>query len=90
MFFSLLSIDWLIDLQVDQLIQLWMNMYSFITNFYKSSVFKMIHNNNDNFSDLPSIFDTQPFETWRILEISQGRAPLCANSTIFCLKNRSA
>lgn len=27
---------------------------------------------------------THPFETCKILEISQGRAPECANSTIFC------
>lgn len=33
----------------------------------------------------PNIFDTQPLETWRILEISHGRAPEWANSTIFCL-----
>ena len=32
----------------------------------------------------PKIFETHPFETWRILEISQGRAPEWANSTIFC------
>ena len=25
---------------------------------------------------LPSILETQPLETWSILEISQGRAPL--------------
>lgn len=32
---------------------------------------------------LPKIFDTQPFETWSIRDISQGLAPEWANSTIF-------
>ena len=34
---------------------------------------------------LPSILETHPLETWSILEISQGRAPWWASSTIFCL-----
>ena len=29
--------------------------------------------------------ETQPFETWRILDMSQGLAPEWASSTIFCL-----
>ena len=33
---------------------------------------------------LPRILDTQPLETWRILLISQGLAPECASSMIFC------
>ena len=36
-------------------------------------------------SYLPSILETQPLETWSILEISHGRAPWWASSTIFCL-----
>jgi hypothetical protein len=34
---------------------------------------------------LPKILLTHPFETCKIREISQGLAPECANSTIFCL-----
>lgn len=34
---------------------------------------------------LPSILETHPLETWSILEMSQGRAPEWASSTIFCL-----
>lgn len=34
---------------------------------------------------LPSILLTHPFDTWSIREISQGRAPEWASSTIFCL-----
>lgn len=34
---------------------------------------------------LPNILLTHPFETCNIREISHGRAPECANSTIFCL-----
>lgn len=33
----------------------------------------------------PKILLTHPFETCKILDISHGRAPECANSTIFCL-----
>ena len=33
---------------------------------------------------LPRILDTHPLETWRIREISHGRAPEWANSMIFC------
>jgi len=32
---------------------------------------------------LPRILETHPLETWRIREMSQGRAPEWANSTIF-------
>ena len=32
----------------------------------------------------PRILDTHPLETWRIREISHGRAPEWANSMIFC------
>jgi hypothetical protein len=32
---------------------------------------------------LPSIFETHPLETWRMREMSQGRAPEWASSTIF-------
>lgn len=35
-------------------------------------------------SHLPKILLTQPLETCRIREISQGLAPEWANSTIFC------
>ena len=35
-------------------------------------------------SYLPRILETQPLETWRILDMSQGRAPEWASSTIFC------
>ncbi|KAG8221858.1 hypothetical protein J437_LFUL003234 [Ladona fulva] len=34
---------------------------------------------------LPRILETHPLDTWSIREISQGRAPEWANSTIFCL-----
>lgn len=34
---------------------------------------------------LDKIFETQPWETRSCLEISQGRTPLWANSTILCL-----
>ena len=34
---------------------------------------------------LPKIFDTHPFETWSIRDISQGLAPEWASSIIFCL-----
>lgn len=33
---------------------------------------------------LPRILETQPLDTCSILEMSQGRAPECASSTIFC------
>lgn len=33
---------------------------------------------------LPRIFDTHPLDTCSIREISQGLAPECASSTIFC------
>lgn len=36
-------------------------------------------------SYLPKILLTHPLETCKILEISHGRAPECASSTIFCL-----
>lgn len=39
----------------------------------------------DNISYLPKILETQPLETCSILDMSQGRAPEWANSTIFCL-----
>lgn len=38
-----------------------------------------------NFSYLPNILLTHPLDTCKIREISHGRAPECANSTIFCL-----
>jgi hypothetical protein len=34
---------------------------------------------------LPRILLTQPFDTCKIRDISHGRAPECASSTIFCL-----
>ena len=49
---------------------------SFKTNATKAHTRLITH--------LPRILDTQPLETWRILEISQGLAPECASSMIFC------
>lgn len=46
------------------------------------------HNNTKSYINqiyLPRILDTHPLETCRILDISHGRAPEWANSTIFCL-----
>ena len=34
---------------------------------------------------LPKIFETHPFDTCRMREMSHGLAPECASSTIFCL-----
>ena len=39
---------------------------------------------NEKITYRARILLTHPFETCKILEISQGRAPECANSTIFC------
>ena len=57
-----------------------------ISTKYVSCIFCLLHD-IDMFDDwiyLPNILETHPFETWRILEMSHGLAPLWANSTIFC------
>lgn len=53
------------------------------TSNYKTNTYKNTSYINQIY--LPRILDTHPLETWRILEISQGRAPEWASSTIFCL-----
>lgn len=62
----------------------------FLTDYYHAfspktscSIYKKIY--NKILTHLPSIFETHPLLTCSILEISQGLAPECANSTIFCL-----
>lgn len=60
-------------------------LYSLTETYYICYKLK-VHVSNDAFSTciyLPRILLTQPLDTWRIRDISQGRAPEWASSTIF-------